>query len=64
MNLQSEIDYFSELAPVEQARLLALFMHEFGIEARTTYGAGPGEVTDGTRMRFCNEMMVRIARYV
>lgn len=64
MNLQSEIDYFSELGPVEQARLLALFLHELGIEARSTYGAGAEQVLDGARLRFVNEMTVRIARYI
>jgi hypothetical protein len=64
MNLQSEIDYFSDLGPVEQARLLALFLHELGIEARSTYGHGTELVSDGARLRFVNEMTVRIARYV
>ena len=39
MNLQSEIEYFSELPPVDQARLLAVFLHELTVEARSTYGA-------------------------
>jgi hypothetical protein len=64
VNLQSEIDYFSELGPVEQARLLALFLHELGIEARSTYGVVAEHVADGTRLRFVNEMTIRIARYV
>jgi hypothetical protein len=64
LNLQSEIDYFTELAPVDQARLLALFLHELGTEARTTYGAGADQVTDATRLRFANEMVIRIARYI
>ena len=34
MNLQSEIDYFSELPPLDQARLLAVFLHELTAEAR------------------------------
>jgi hypothetical protein len=64
LNLQSEIDYFTELAPVDQARLLALFLHELGTEARTTYGTGADQVTDGARLRFANEMVIRIARYI
>jgi hypothetical protein len=64
MNLQSEIDYFSELGPVEQARLLAIFLHELGIEARSTYGTAAEQVADGGRLRFVNEMTIRIARYV
>ncbi len=28
MNLQSEIDYFTELRPIDKARLLNNFLHE------------------------------------
>ena len=64
MNLQSEIEYFTELAPVDQARLLAMFLHELSIEARSTYGPGPEQVQDGPRLRFVNEMTARLARYI
>jgi len=64
MNLQSEIQYFTELAAVDQARLLAMFLHELSVEARTTYGAGPEQVLDGARLRFVNEMTARLARYI
>jgi hypothetical protein len=49
MNLQSEIDYFTELQPVDQARLLAVFLHELTVEARTTYGPNTEQVHDGAR---------------
>jgi hypothetical protein len=64
MNLQSEIQYFTELEPVGQARLLALLVHELSIEARVTYGSGTEQVQDGARMRFVNEMNSRLARYI
>ncbi|HEY6452436.1 MAG TPA: hypothetical protein VIX87_07535 [Steroidobacteraceae bacterium] len=64
MNLQSEIDYFTELQPVDQARLLAVFLHELTVEARTTYGASADQVHDGTRLRFVNEIVCRLARFV
>ena len=64
MNLQSEIDYFRELAPIGQARLLAVFMHELSTEARATYGADPERVQDGARLRFVNEITARLARYI
>ncbi len=64
MNLQSEIEYFSELAPVDQARLMAIFLHELSVEARVTYGSGPEQVLDGARLRFVNEMTARLARYI
>ena len=64
MNLQSEIQYFTELAPVDQARLLAMFLHELSTEARSTYGSNPEQVQDGVRLRFVNEMTSRLARYI
>ena len=64
MNLQSEIKYFTELAAIDQARLLAVFLHELTTEARVTYGAGPDQVQDGARLRFVNEMTARLARYI
>ena len=64
MNLLTEIQYFSELAPVDQARLLSLVVHELATEARVTYGPDPEQVADGARLRFVNEMNARLARYV
>ena len=64
MNLQSEIEYFSDLQPVDQARLLAVFMHELSIEARSTYGAQPEQVHDGARLRFVNEIVCRLSRFI
>ncbi len=64
MNLQSEIEYFSDLQPVDQARLLSVFMHELSIEARSTYGAQPDQVHDGARLRFVNEIVCRLARFI
>jgi hypothetical protein len=64
VNLQSEIDYFSDLQPVDQARLLAVFLHELTVEARTTYGALPDQVHDAARLRFVNEIVCRLARFI
>ena len=64
MNLQSEIEYFSDLQPMDQARLLAVFLHELTVEARTTYGATPDSVHDGARLRFVNEIVCRLARFI
>ena len=64
MNLQSEIDYFSELQPVDQARLLAVFLHELAVEARSTYGPGVEQVHDGARLRFVNEIVCRLAGFI
>ncbi len=64
MNLQSEIEYFSELQPLDQARLLAVFLHELTVEARTTYGALADQVHDAARLRFVNEIVCRLARFI
>ena len=64
MNLQSEIEYFSDLQPVDQARLLAVFLHELTVEARSTYGPGAEQVHDGARLRFVNEIVCRLARFI
>ena len=42
MNLQSEIDYFTDLPATGQARLLALVLHELSVAARATYGVSSG----------------------
>jgi hypothetical protein len=64
VNLQSEIDYFSELPTIDQARLIAVFLHELTAEARGTYGAGNDQVHDGARLRFVNEIVCRLARFL
>jgi hypothetical protein len=64
VNLQSEIEYFSDVQPVDQARLLAVFLHELAIEARSTYGPAADQVHDGARLRFVNEIVCRLARFI
>ena len=64
MNLQSEIEYFSDLALPDQARLLAVFLHELATEARTTYGEQANQVADGARLRFANEIVCRLGLFI
>ena len=64
MNLQSEIEYFSEVQPVDQARLLSVFLHELAVEARSTYGPNADQVHDGARLRFVNEIVCRLAGFI
>lgn len=64
MNLQSEIDYFRDVKPGDQARLLAVFLHELAAEARSTYGAGAEQVHDGARLRFVNEIVCWLASFI
>jgi hypothetical protein len=64
MNLQSEIEYFSELRLIDKARLLNLFMHELADEARGTYGPGTEQVHDAAHLRFANELFHRLTRVI
>jgi hypothetical protein len=63
VNLQSEVQYFRELPTLDQARLLAVFLHELTVEARTTYGTSVEQVDDPARLRFVNEIVCRLARF-
>lgn len=64
MNLQSEISYFSEMGLADKARLMASFLSELATEARATYGASLDSVHDGARLRFTNEMCVRVTKLI
>jgi len=63
MNLNSEIEFFSELRLLDKARLLNLFLHELAEEARGTYGPGT-EVHDAAHLRFANELTHRLTRVI
>jgi hypothetical protein len=64
MNLQSEIEYFSEMRLIDKARLLNKFLHELADEARSTYGPGNEQVHDTAHLRFVNELVHRLTRVV
>ena len=59
MNIQSEIDFFSDLGLVDEARFVTRLIIELTEEAKV--GAGDGQ--DLSRMRFANEMNQRLARF-
>jgi hypothetical protein len=59
MNLQSEIDFFSDLGLVDKARFVTRLIVEIVDEAKV--GAGDGN--DAIRLRFANEMAQRLARF-
>jgi len=59
MNIQSEIEFFSDLGIIDKARFVARLIHEIAEEAKL--GAGDGH--DLVRMRFANEMSQRLARF-
>jgi exoribonuclease II len=64
MNLNSEIEFYSELRLVDKARLLNLVLHELAEEARATYGPGAEQVHDGAHLRFVNELVHRLTRVI
>jgi len=64
VNLQSEIEYFVELALLDKARLLNMFLHELAEEARATYGPGSDSVVDTAHLRFVNEIFHRLTRLI
>lgn len=64
MNLQSEIQYFNELARIDKARLLTIFLHELAEEARAAYGAGSESVHDTALLRTVNELVHRLTRVI
>lgn len=59
MNIQSEIEFFSDLGLVDKARFVMRLMFEVAEEAKV--GAGDGN--DAVRLRFTNEMQQRLARF-
>ncbi len=64
MNVQSEIEYFTELRLLDKSRLLASFLSELTAEARATYGPSLDTVHDAARLRFVNEMCNRLTRLI
>jgi len=59
MNVQSEIEFFSDLALVDKARFMARLIGEVIEEAKV--GAGDGH--DLARLKFTQEMIQRVARF-
>ena len=59
MNIQSEVEFFSDLGLVDKARFVVRLMIEVAEEAKV--GAGDGH--DLSRMRFANEINQRLARF-
>ena len=58
MNIQSEIEFFSDLGLVDKARFVTRLIFEVAEEAKV--GAGDGH--DAVRLRFANEINQRLAR--
>ena len=59
MNIQSEIEFFSELVLVDQSRFIMRLIAEVAEEAKV----GTGDGQDLSRMKFANEINQRLARF-
>lgn len=59
MNIQSEIEFFSDLGLVDKARFITRLIIEVTEEAKV----GTGDGQDLSRLRFANEMNQRLARF-
>jgi hypothetical protein len=59
MNIQSEIEFFSDLGLVDKARFVTRLIFEVAEEAKVGTGGGKDDV----RLRFANEMNQRLARF-
>jgi hypothetical protein len=59
MNIQSEVEFFSDLSLVDKARFVTRLICEIAEE--TKVGAGDGH--DAARYKFANEMTHRLARF-
>jgi len=59
MNIQSEVEFFTDLGLVDKARFIVRLIIEVAEEAKV--GAGDGH--DLSRLRFANEINQRLARF-
>ncbi|HSZ07741.1 MAG TPA: hypothetical protein VK794_04335 [Steroidobacteraceae bacterium] len=57
MNIQSEIEFFSDLGLVDKARFITRLICEVAEEAKV------GDGGDAVRFKFANEMNQRLARF-
>jgi hypothetical protein len=64
VNLESEIQYFTELACIDKARLLNLLLYELADAERGSSGLTAEQVHDGWRLRFVNELVHRLSRVI
>jgi hypothetical protein len=59
MNVQSEIEFFSDLGLVDKARFITRLICEVTEEVKTSSSDG----SDAVRLRFANEITQRLARF-
>jgi hypothetical protein len=61
MNIQSEVEFFSDLGLVDKARFIMRLIFELSEEAKASAGTADGG--EAVRLRFANEMNQRLARF-
>jgi hypothetical protein len=61
MNIQSEVEFFTDLGLVDKARFVMRLIFELAEEAKAN--SGLGDANDSVRLRFANEMNQRLARF-
>jgi hypothetical protein len=59
MNIQSEIEFFSDLGPVDQVRFITRLVIEVSEEAKV----GAGDPQEMSGLKFANEIIQRLARF-
>jgi hypothetical protein len=59
MNIQSEIEFFTDLGLVDKARFVVRLIFEIAEEAKV----GGGDGNEAARLRFANEMNQRLSRF-
>src|SRR5258708_26887504 len=59
MNIQAEIEFFSDLGLLDKARFITRLIFEVAEEAKV----GGGDGNDAVRLRLANEMNQRLARF-
>ncbi|MDP9011493.1 MAG: hypothetical protein M3O41_02330 [Pseudomonadota bacterium] len=59
MNIQSEIEFFSDLGLIDRARFVTRLIFEVSEEAKV----GVGDGHDLARLKFANEINQRLARF-
>jgi len=59
MNIQSEVEFFSDLSLVDKARFITRLICEIAEEAKV----GQGDGGESARFKFANEMAQRLARF-
>jgi hypothetical protein len=59
MNIQSEVEFFSDLGLVDKARFVTRLICEIAEEVKI----GNGEGNDAQRFKFANEMTQRLSRF-